>query len=64
MTRVMRDTMIQQATFVDKGLIYSFNISKFVFIVAVFIEKKNVINKTMNYNAFVLKERKDLIQCK
>ncbi len=34
---------------------------KFVFIVAVFIKK---INKTMNHNAFVLKERKDLIQAR
>ncbi len=62
-TGVMRDTMIQ-ATFVNKSFIYSFNISEFVFIVAVFIKKKNIINKTMNHNAFVLKERKYLIQRK
>ncbi len=41
MTRVMRDTMIQSATFVNKSFIYSFNISEFVFIVAVFHKEKN-----------------------
>ncbi len=38
----MRDTMIQKRNFfVNKSLIYSFNISEFLFIVAVFI-KKNI----------------------
>ncbi len=51
----------KSAILVNKSFVCSFNISEFVFIVAVFINKNN---KTMNHNAFVLKERKDLIQRK
>ncbi len=41
-TRVMRDTMNPKAaTFVNKVSFISFHISEFVFIVAVFIKKKN-----------------------
>ncbi len=43
-------------------LICLFNISEFIFIVAVFINKK--IKKTMNHNTFILKEKKYRIQSK
>ncbi len=51
----------KSAILVNKSFVCSFNISEFVFIVAFFINKNN---KTMNHNAFVLKERKYLIQRK